>query len=425
MDVKIENKSETKKEIEVVVPVDEMDPYIEKAVKKLSDGMNIKGFRPGKAPRDVVENSVGKEKLYEEAGREAVQETFPKIIEENSLFTLTEPQVDLVKCAPGNDLIYKAVVHILPEIKLPDYKKLSGDIVLKETKKATVGEEEIDQAIDRIRETKAKTQRAERGAEKGDAITLNFKGVFGDDESKKVEEKDFKFVLGKGEMDVLKGFEENILGMKEGETKKFTIPFAGEEKKDINLDVEIISVMERILPEKDDDFAKTFPEIESMEGLREKIKEGLVAEKERKEKEKLKVKVLGKIREKTNFEVPEVLVEKEVDNMLKTIENQLTERGSNLDAYLKEIGKTEEDLRKEWRKKAEENVSYALILHAISKEENIAVTKEEIENEVDRHFSMTGREKEKEKGENLERMRNYVHDVIKNQKVFRVLSISE
>ncbi len=425
MDVKIENKSETKKEILVTILVDEMNPYIEKAVKKLSDGMNIKGFRPGKAPKDVVENSVGKEKLFEEAGREAVQETFPKIVEENNLFTLAEPQVDLIKCAPGNDLVYKAVVHILPEIKLPDYKKMSEKIVSKESKKVTVGEEEIDQAIDRIRETKAKKQKVEREAKKGDSVTLNFKGVFDDDESKKVEEKDFKFVLGRGEMDMLKGFEENILGMKEGETKNFTIPFAGQEKKDISLDVEIISVMERLLPEKDDDFAKTFPEIENMEDLREKIKEGLIAEKERKEKEKLKVMVLGKIRENTNFEVPEVLVEKEIDNMLKTIENQLTERGSNMDTYLKEIGKTEEDLRKEWRKKAEENVSYALILHAISKEENINVTKEEIENEVDRHFSITGKEKDKEKDENLERMRNYVHDVIKNQKVFRALSISE
>ncbi len=425
MDVKIEKKSETKREIEVTISPEEMEDYVDKAAKRLSGEMNIKGFRPGNAPRSVIENTKGKEVLFEEAAKEAIQETYPKVIEENNLFALSAPQVNLVKCVPGNEVIYKALVYIMPEIKLPDYKKISGETAKKEKKGVKVEEGEVDQSIEKIRETKAKLQKVEREAKNGDAVTLNFKGVFDGKEDKKVEEKNFQLVLGRGDMGALEGFEEKIIGMKEGEKKSFSIDIKQGGEQKIDFEVDVVTVMERELPEINDDFASTFPNIENLKQLKEKIEDGIRTEKEKKEKEKVRVKVLEKIKEKTNFEVPEVLTEKEIDNMMKTVENQLAQNGSSFDNYLKEIGKTEEDLRKDWRKKAEENVSYALILHAISKEEDVDVTPEEIEKEVDRHFSVMGKSKDAEKKEDLERMRNYVHDVIKNQKVFRVLSIDD
>ncbi len=425
MDVKINEKSETKKEIEVTLSLEEMEKYIKKSVEKFSGEMNIKGFRPGNAPRDVVENTVGKEKLFEEAAREAVQDTYPKIIEEKNLFALSSPQVDLVKCAPGNEVVYRALVYVMPEINLPDYRKISMDTVKKETKEMKVEDKEVEQSIDKIRETKAKLQKVQRELKKNDAAVINFKGVFAGDEEKKVEEENFQIVLGRGDMGALEGFEENILGMKEGEKKNFSLEIQEGKPQKIDFDVEIVSVMERDLPDVDDEFAKSFPNIENLKQLKEKIKEGIKLEKEKKEKEKIKAKVLENIKKETSFEVPEVLTEKETDNMLKTVENQLSQSGSSLDNYLKEIGKTEEELRKDWRNKAEENVSYALILHTISKDENVEVAPEEIEKEVDRHFSVMGKNKEEEKEENLERMRNYVHDVIKNQKVFQVLSIDD
>ncbi len=425
MDVKIEKTSETKREIEVIISPEEMEEYIDKAAKKLSGEMNIKGFRPGHAPRTVIENTKGKEVLFEEAAKEAIQETYPKIIEENNLFALSAPQVNLVKCVPGNEVIYKALVYIMPEIKLPDYKKISGETAKKEKNDVKVEEREIDQSLENIRETKAKLQKVEREAKTGDAVTINFKGVFDEKEDKKVEEKNFQIVLGRGDMGALEGFEENIMGMKEGEKKSFSLDVKQGGNQKIDFEVDIVTVLERELPEVDDELASSFPNIENLKQLREKIGEGIKTEKEKKEKEKVRVKILEKIKEETSFEVPEVLTEKEIDNMIKTVENQMAQSGSSFDDYLKEIGKTEDDLRKDFRKKAEENVSYALILHAISKEEDINVTPEEIEKEVDRHFSVVGKSKDAEKKENLERMRNYIHDVIKNQKVFRILSIDD
>ncbi len=436
MDFNIKKKSETKQVIEVTISVEEMEKYIQSTSQKMAQNMNIKGFRPGNAPFDVIENTVGKEKLFEEAAKDAVQDTYPKIIEEKNLFTLSSPQVDLIKCAPGNEVVYTATVYTMPIIELPDYKEIAKKIVEKESGEVKVEEKEVDQAINKIRENKAKLSSVDREAKKGDLVVINFKGVFQGNEEKKVEEKNFRVVLGGGDLDMLYGFEENILGMKGGERKDFSVEAPSEnallegkketmEKQVIDFEVELISVMERELPEINDDFAKTFPNIENLEDMKKKIEEGMRKEKERKDKEKIKVNILKKIKEETSFEVPEILIDKEVDNMQKTIENQLMQNGNSFDNYLKEIKKTEEELKKEWRPRAEENVSFALILHKISQEEKIDVSNEEIEKEIDRHFNAIGKNKESEKAENMERMRMYVHDTLKNQKVFQTLSIDD
>ncbi len=432
MDVKVNDVSETKKELEVTLSAEEMKGYTEKTAQKLSSEMNIKGFRPGNVPQEVVENTVGKEKLYEEAAREAIQETYPKIIEEKKLYAVANPHVDIVKCAPGNEVVYKAVVYVMPEIDLPDYKKIAEDTVKKEKKEVKVEDKEIEDTLNRIREEKAKLQKVEREAKSGDVVNINFESTFGGDESKKVEEKDFRVNLGNNELAMLEGFEENLLGMKEGESKSFSVkaPQMGGgdqsgDKQEIDFNVEMVSVMEKELPELDDELAGSIPNIENLDQLKDKIKEGVKKEKSNKENERIKVKVLENIKKKTSFEVPEVLIEKELDNMVENTKNQVTQRGGSFEDYLKEIGKSEEELREEWKKKAQENVGYALILHTISQKEDIQVTPEEIESEVDKHFRATGRNKEEEKEENLQRMRSYVHDVIKNQKVFRVLSIED
>ncbi len=427
MDVNIEKKTETKREVKVTITPEEMEKFKKKVGGDFAEKMNIKGFRPGRAPLDVIENTVGSEKLYEEAAKEAIQETYPKIVEQNNLFAISSPQVDILKCAPGNEVVYKAIVYIMPEINLPEYKEIAKKTAQKEGKDIEVSEKEVDEMIERVRENKAEMKKVDRVAKKGDAVIINFKGVFGGNEEKKVEEKNFQVVLGGGEMSVIEGFEDELIGMKSGEKKSFSVDipktkdkgeFAGQK---IDFEVEVISVMERNLPEVDDNFAKTFPQIESLEQLKERIKEGMKKEKEAKESERIKEKVLENIKKEVDFEVPDILTEKEVDNMINSIKNQLAQNNASFENYLKEIGKEEEDLRKEWRGKAEENVSYALLLHKISEKEDIKVSPEEIEKEVERHFSTTSRQKEEEKEENLQRMRSYIHDNLKNKKVFELL----
>ncbi len=431
MDVNIEKKSETKREVHVTIPAEEMEEYKERAGKKLAGEMDIKGFRPGHAPLDVIENSVGPEKLYEKAAKEAIQETYPQIVEENELFALSSPQVEIVKCAPGNEVEYKATVYVMPEIDLPDHKKIAQETVEGEDGNVEITEKEVNDMIERIRENKAKMQKVEREAKEGDSVIINFKGTFDGDEEKKVEEKNFQVTLGGGEMSAIEGFEDNIKGMKAGETKSFSLEMPQSDDKGefsgkkIDFEVEMVNVMEKELPEVNDDFAQTFPEIENLEQLKQRIKEGMESEKRSKEKERIKTKVLENIKKEVEFEVPEVLIEKELDNMISNIKNQLEQNNSSFETYLEEIGKSEDDLRNEWREKAQENVAYALLLHKIGQEEGVEVSEDEIEEEMERYFSATGRNKDEESEENLQRMKAYIHDTLKNQKVFKILSIEE
>ncbi len=387
--------------------------------------MNIKGFRPGKAPREIVENTVGKEKLWEEAAKTAIKESYPKIVQEKNLFAVSQPRVEIVSAVPEGGVVYKAEVYIMPEIKLPDYKKISSDIVKKERKEVKAEEKEIDDAINTVRESRAKNKRVEREAQKGDSVTINFAGVFEDDSEKKIEEKNFQIVLGTGGFDMLQGFEDNIMGMKEGEKKEFPleVSLSKEDKKKVNFEVEMISVMEREVPEANDEFAASLTNVENMQQLKEKVKEGIESQKKAKEEERVRLKVLEGIKSKVDFEIPEVLVEKEIDHMVENLKHQVSQNGVSFEDYLKDIKKSEEDLRNDWKKKAEENVGYAILLYKIGEGEGIEVSGEEVEEEVDKHLRAYGKDKNNEKEEVLEKMRSYSYDAIKNRKVFEVLSL--
>ncbi len=427
MDVKINKISETKRELDVKISKEEMEKYVSKAAKDFSGTMNIKGFRPGNAPKDVVENVIGKEKLWEEATKEAIKDSYPNIVEENNLFAVSQPKVEIISSAPGEDLSYKAELYIMPEVILPDYKKISEETVRKEKKDVKAEDKEVEDVLLKIRESRAKTKRVQREAKKGDSVTLNFKGSFEGNEEKKIEENDFQVILGKGDLDLFKGFEDNIIGMKESQKKEFSIdlPEPGKKKNKVNFEVEMISVMEREIPEENDELASSLPNIKNLDELKEKIKEGIEADKRSKEEERMKMSVMEVIKKKTSFEVPEILVQKEVDNMLHNLKHQVSSSGISFDEYLLNIKKTEEDIKKEWKKKAEENVSYAIILYKIGVKEEIEVTDKEVEEEMDKHFRLSGKDKSSEKEENLEKMRAYIYDTIKNQKVFKALSIDK
>jgi trigger factor len=150
-----------------------------------------------------------------------------------------------------------------------------------------------------------------------------------------------------------------------------------------------------------------------MDELKEKIEEGIKSEKEARKKEKVKMEIVQKLIKNTDLDIPEVLVERELDNMKQQMERRVQQMGKSFEDYLEEINKSEEDLRNEWTEKAEDNVAAAIILHKVAEKENIEPTEEEIEEEIDNHFAASGRNKEEESEENLKRLRGYVGDMIK------------
>ncbi len=426
MDIKLEDKENSKKEIEISLSVEEMDKYVSKAVDQLSSEMKIKGFRPGKAPREVVENSVGKEKVWREAARIAVESTYSKAIEEKDLFPISQPQVEFSQLAPGNKFVYKAQFYIMPEFELPNYKKIAAEVVKDKKKDVEVDDNEIDETLERIRESRASIKKVERKAKKDDEVTISFVGKV--DGEKKIEEDGFEFSLGSGQFDSLEGFEDQVIGMEAGEDKDFkvTIPKESPNKelagKSIDFNLKLEAVSEKELPELNDELASSLHKnVSDLKELKEKIKEGIESEKKTKEDEALKLKIVEGFLQETDISTPEVLVERELDNMKNQMERQIQQSGTTFEDYLDQIGKTEEDLKNEWREKAKKNVDSAIILHKISEEEKIEVPEEEIESEVEKHLKMSGKSKEDEEDGNLERLRTYIHDIKKNQKIFDFL----
>ncbi len=430
MDTKIKKLDGSKKELTVTITKEEMANYISTASKEISQHKEIKGFRKGKAPQEVVESNVGSDYLFSQAAEVAIRETYPQIISENDLYTISNPNVEIITCSPGEDLVYKAVVYVFPEVNLPDYKKIAKETAEKESSTIKIEDKEIDEAIEMVRSMKSKKIAVPRGAEKNDLVTVDIAGYAEDDKEKKIEEKGVQFVLGKGDSDILQGFEENLYGLKAGEEKSFSLEMPDIDEKGKEIDkkkkMEITATMKTVmtveLPELNDEFAKEF-QVADISSLREKIKEDIKKEKEGRENEKIKSKVLQEISNKTKLELPEILVEKELDNMMKSAENQLAQRGSSFDAYLEEANTTVDKLRKSWKKQAEENVSYAIILHKIGTEEKIEVSEKEIEEEMNKHFIATGKSKDSFSKENIERMEAYVYDVLKNKKTFAILSV--
>ncbi len=423
MDVKIEKNENTQKEIKVTVSVEEMKPYTEEAIKFFSSEMNIKGFRPGNAPKDVVENSVGKEKVWEEAARIAVEKSYYDIIKENNFFPISQPEINFLQLAPKNPVIYKVSFYVMPEVELPDYKKIAKKFIKKEDE-INVSESEVDQTIKTIQNSRAEYTEVNRQATKGDQVIISFIGEI--DGKKQIEEKDFKFSVGSGQFNALEGFEKEIIGMKPDENKKFKIKVSEKNKelagKEISFDLTMIKVNEKKVPKLDDEFAKSLqPTISNLKELKQKIKEGIVSEKKAKKNEATKMELVESLVKQTDIEIPEMLVERELDNMKAQIESQVQQSGITFEDYLNQIGKKEVELKEEWKGKAQNNVAAAIILHKISEKEKITASEEEIEKEVDNHFAVSQKKKEDEPKESIERLRNYIHDIKKNQKIFDFL----
>lgn len=426
MDIQVEDKENSKKELKVTIPLDDFEGYVDQAAQNLSQEMDIKGFRQGKAPRDVVENSVGKEKVWQEAARIAVEKTYPEALKKEDLFAISQPEVDFAQLAPGNDLVYKATFYTMPEFDLPEYKKIAKKVADEKTEEVDVEDKEVEETLERIQNSRATSKQVDREAKEGDQVEISFTGQV--DGEKRIEEDGFGFELGSGQFSTLEGFEEEIVGMEAGNEKDFkvSIPEDSPNKelagKEIDFNLELNSVSEKELPELTDEFATSLhPNVESLDELKEKIREGIQSEKETKNKEAVKMEIVQKLIENTSFGIPEILVERELNNMESKMERQLQQSGVTFEDYLDQIDKTKDELRDEWTEKAEDNVKAAIILHKIAEKEEIEVSDEEVEQEVEKHLQQSGQTKDDQNEENLHRLRSYIRDIKKNEKIFDFL----
>ncbi|MDP3710391.1 MAG: trigger factor [bacterium] len=432
----LKNLPKSEIELEINIPFSELEPQVKRAAILISEKINIEGFRKGKAPYEIIKNKVGEMAIYEEAAELAVRKTYPEILEEifqknktdgKDFTPIGKPEITITKIAPGNDLQYKVKLALLPEVKLGDYKNIAAK-TNKDKKEVVVSDEEIDKTLQWIRESRAPVVTVDRPAQKEDLVEINFETR---DNGVKIADGDSKnhpLVLGKG--NYLPGFEDHITGMKTGEEKTFkiTAPKDWHDKnlagKELEFKVNLKLVQERRLPELTDDFAKSLGKFVSIEELKKNIESGMRQEKEAKEKQRMRVLAIEEIAEGSKMDVPDVLIERELDKMLAELKSGIENMGMRWEDYLLQIKKKPEDLRKDWRAEAEKRVKIALVLREVAKQENIEIPEDEIKNKSDEFLRQFKTSKQASQEIDLEELRSYTMGILKNEKVFELLEKS-
>ena len=425
METVIKNLSKSKIEINVEQDPKELEAFLDGAAKNLSKDLEIKGFRKGNVPREIVERELGTSRLYEEAARLAIEQTYPKIIFEKEIETASGPELEVIKLAPGNTFLWKVQVSIMPGVALADYKKIAKEVSQKEVR---VEEKEIDEAIDWFRESRAKLVTVDRPAQKSDRVEIDFEGRMNGLKLEGAESKNHPFILGKGKF--MPGFENEIEGMKAGDVKEFSLKAPDDyyivnlRGKIIDFKVKIDLVQKREISEANDEFAKSLGEFRDLGALKESLREGIIMEKNVKEKERRRLEIIEKVAQKSEVEIPVALVDKEVEKMIDELKNSLSSTGVNFEEYLVKIKKRQDDLRKEIRSQAEKRVKFALCLKEIAKKEDIKATEEEIKEKTDEFLKQFETLKEAKNSIDEKDLRWYATGIVKNEKVFKLLEAS-
>jgi trigger factor len=418
----------SKSEIEIKnsIPWSEWQKYLDRAYEKLSKDLVIPGFRPGKAPKQMIEKRIGKHKILEEAAGVAIEKDYEKILESEKIDAIGKPRAEILKIAEGNDLEYKITTAVMPEVKIDDFKsdisKINKEHKGKETE---IEDKEIDHELEHLANSRVKLVTVNREAKSGDNVMIDFQvkreGVMIENGTS----KNHPFILGRGVF--ITGFEENIIGMKEKEEKEFELTFPEDyhEKtlagKPATFNVKVNLVQDRQIPEINDEFAKSLGDFPDMPALKKSIGEGVKIEKEKKQSEERRAEIVDKLVERSEIELPEILIHSELHKMIDELSFQIEGMGMKLDEYLAKAGKTVNDLEKDWHLQAEKRVKAALVLEQIAKEREIMVPSEKVEEEMNKTLQYYKGAEKLDKNIDLPRLYNYIKGMLVNEEVFKYL----
>jgi len=423
MQHKIKYLSQAQIELEVSLSSEEMAYFWQLAKEKVVESANLKGFRKKNIPEEFIKNTDLEERIFDEAANSAFKKSINEITKELELELVGLPEVNIKKIVPNNEFVYVFKSAILPKPELKNYKEVSRG-VFKEKKQLQVSNKEIDDAINWLQKSRAKIIAVNRPAQKNDLVEIETKCFCEGKEVNDFPSTD-QFILAEGRY--IPGFEEELEGLKVGETKEFKIFVPDDywnealKSKELTFQVKINRINERQLPELNDEWATTLGQFNNLEELRQSIKEGLFQEKEIKEKERLRLLLLERLIEQNKVELPEILVESEIENQIHLLKHFIEEKGLNFDDYLKKINKTEDDLRKDLYKEAEKTLKGFIILRTIAKLENCLPTPEEIEEGMRQILNQKAMGGEDINKIDKEALMEYIKERLTNEKVFQFL----
>ncbi|MEC1289893.1 trigger factor [Bacillus mojavensis] len=383
MSVKWEKQEGNEGVLTVEVDAETFKTALDDAFKKVVKQVSIPGFRKGKIPRGLFEQRFGVEALYQDALDILLPVEYPKAVEEAGIEPVDRPEIDVEKIEKGESLIFTAKVTVKPEVKLGEYKGLGV-----EKDDTAVTDEDVQNELKALQERQAELVVKEEGAiEEGNTVVLDFEGFVDGEAFEGGKAENYSLEVGSGSF--IPGFEDQLVGLEAGAEKDVEVTFPEEYHaedlagKPAVFKVKIHEIKAKELPELDDEFAKDIDEeVETLAELTEKTKKRLEEAKENEADAKLREELVLKASENAEIDVPQAMIDTELDRMLKEFEQRLQMQGMNLELYTQFSGQDEAALKEQMKEDAAKRVKSNLTLEAIAKAENLEVTDEEVDAEL-------------------------------------------
>ena len=415
---KTENANEVK--LEVTIEANKFEEAIKKVYFQSAKYFNIPGFRKGKAPMNIVEKYYGKEIFYEDAFNEVVPAELEEALKENNIEAVSRPDIDVKQIEKGKDLIFTAVFQTKPEAELGKYKGIEIEKI-----EYNVTDEDINHELGHMQEHNARLISVEdRPVESGDTAVIDFEGFVDGVAFEGGKAEGHELVIGSNTF--IPGFEDQVIGMKIDEEKDINVKFPEEyfskelAGKDATFKVKLHENKKKELPELDDEFAKDVSEFDTLDELKKSIKDNMEKENEQRQKYETEDAVIKAVCENVKVEIPSGMIENETEDMLKNIESRLSYQGLKLDQYLQMMGKTAEEVKKEYEPQAIEAIKSRLMLEAVIKAEKIEATEDEIVAKVKEMATSYGKADDEEFMKN-ENVRKYIKSGIESEKALEFL----
>lgn len=368
--------------LEVEVEAERVAAALDKAFQKVVKKANVPGFRKGKVPRPIFEARFGVESLYQDAIDILLPEVYSEAVDQTNIFPVDRPEVDIEQFAKGQSFKFKANVTVKPEVKLGDYKGVEVPAVSVE-----VTEDELNEELERLQQRHAELVVIdEEAAKNGDNAVIDFEGFVDGVPFEGGQAERHSLELGSNSF--IPGFEDQVVGMATGDFKDIAVTFpetyhteelAG---KEAVFKVKVHEIKRKQLPELDDEFAKDVSEFDTLDEFKEDLKKQLQSRKEQEAKGAREAALVDKIGESAEVEIPEAMVNNEVENMVRDFDNRLRSQGMNLELYMNFSGQTVDDLRAQMKDDAEKRVRNNLVLEQIAKAEDIKVAEEDVDKEL-------------------------------------------
>lgn len=421
MNYKLDKLPKNLVEIKLEIPYEEITKFLEKAAQEISKHQKIDGFRPGKAPYDIVKKQVGEMEILNHSLDKILSHYYVEVVKKENINPVGQPEVNIEKVAPQNPIVVNLKIALLPEVKVADYK---GIKIKRNKVEAT--DQDIEKTLDELREMRATEILVEREAKKGDRVEIDFDVSIDNVPIEGGQAKKYSMILGNGNF--IPGFEEQVEGMKTNEEKTFKLTFPKEyhdqkvKGKEAEFKVKLLSVFERKLPEINDEFAKQLGNYQSVNDLKDQIKKNILEDKELKENQRTELEMMEKIIEQSKFDdIPELLLNSETEKMMHELEHNVTQQGLSFDDYLNHLKKDKNQLKLDFMPQALKRVKSAIVLSKVFQAQDIKIEDKEVDDLIENEKKMYQNNPEVIERIESKDYREYLYNILANRKAIDLL----